>query len=354
MIKDEGIEICLKQYYLKDNEYVLTDKEFTCKTTSDGSYKFDQLPTNGIENDEHVIYYYKAFVKIDTLPSGYAITKYHVGKDDTKDSDLLSESGELLGKDQYMVLVDKADKDNVQSIVNGYDIITAKDIKYLDGGLTSYNQGTIEGTLWIDANRNGIIDKNESYLSHQKMILKGYYYKDNQWIEESSLDSEVETDENGKYNFSHLATTITKDEQTYLTGYQVSLDALPKDKKITEYLKNNGKDDSKLKDEDLRLIYTQYEKDGYLIVAGRFDEDNINNQSSNYEGYNAIKAIDIKDMNAGFYDPDKPVMTGNPIIQLLQRIKTGDNVSIMGYVLLGLISCGIIVLIVFKKRKDNE
>ena len=47
-------------------------------------------------------------------------------------------------------------------------------------------------------------------------------------------------------------------------------------------------------------------------------------------------------------------MTGNPIIQLLQRIKTGDNVSIMGYVLLGLISCGIIVLIVFKKRKDNE
>jgi len=186
------------------------------------------------------------------------------------------------------------------------------------------------------------------------MILKGYYYKDNQWIEESSLDSEVETDENGKYNFSHLATTITKDEQTYLTGYQVSLDALPKDKKITEYLKNNGKDDSKLKDEDLRLIYTQYEKDGYLIVAGRFDEDNINNQSSNYEGYNAIKAIDIKDMNAGFYDPDKPVMTGNPIIQLLQRIKTGDNVSIMGYVLLGLISCGIIVLIVFKKRKDNE
>jgi len=26
----------------------------------------------------------------------------------------------------------------------------------------------------------------------------------------------------------------------------------------------------------------------------------------------------------------------------------------MGYVLLGLISCGIIVLIVFKKRKDNE
>ena len=100
--------------------------------------------------------------------------------------------------------------------------------------------------------------------------------------------------------------------------------------------------------------YTQYEKDGYLIVAGRFDEDNINNQSSNYEGYNAIKAIDIKDMNAGFYDPDKPVMTGNPIIQLLQRIKTGDNVSIMGYVLLGLISCGIIVLIVFKKRKDNE
>lgn len=350
----EGIEISLKQYYLKDNEYVLTDKEFTCKTTSDGSYKFDQLPTNGIENDEHVIYYYKAFVKIDTLPSGYAITKYHVGKDDTKDSDLLSESGELLGKDQYMVLVDKADKDNVQSIVNGYDIITAKDIKYLDGGLTSYNQGTIEGTLWIDANRNGIIDKNESYLSHQKMILKGYYYKDNQWIEESSLDSEVETDENGKYNFSHLATTITKDEQTYLTGYQVSLDALPKDKKITEYLKNNGKDDSKLKDEDLRLIYTQYEKDGYLIVAGRFDEDNINNQSSNYEGYNAIKAIDIKDMNAGFYDPDKPVMTGNPIIQLLQRIKTGDNVSIMGYVLLGLISCGIIVLIVFKKRKDNE
>ena len=40
----EGIEISLKQYYLKDNEYVLTDKEFTCKTTSDGSYKFDQLP----------------------------------------------------------------------------------------------------------------------------------------------------------------------------------------------------------------------------------------------------------------------------------------------------------------------
>lgn len=352
----EGIEISLKQYYLKDNEYIETEKTFTCKTTSDGSYKFDQLPTNGIENDEHVIYYYKAFVDLDTLPSGYAITKYHVGKDDTKDSDLLSKSGELLGKDQYMVLVDKADKDNVQSIVNGYDIITAKDIKFLDGGLTSYNLGSIEGTLWIDANRNGIIDQNESRLSHRKMVLKGYYYKDNQWIEESSLDSEVETDENGKYIFSHLPASITKDEQTYLVGYQVFIAELPKDKEITEYLKNNGKNDSKLKKGDLRLIPIQYDKDGYLIVADRFDEDNINNQSYNYEGYNIIKAIDIKDMNAGFYDPDKPVMTGNssPIVQLLQRIKTGDNVSIMGYVLLGLISCGIIVLIVFKKRKDNE
>ena len=148
-----------------------------------------------------------------------------------------------------------------------------------------------------------------------------------------------------------------------ITTGHVKLDWLPpskidrsneNDRDNEDESKNNGKDDSKLKDEDLRLIYTQYEKDGYLIVAGRFDEDNINNQSSNYEGYNAIKAIDIKDMNAGFYDPDKPVMTGNPIIQLLQRIKTGDNVSIMGYVLLGLISCGIIVLIVFKKRKDNE
>ena len=82
MIKDfEGIEISLKTILSKKiMNMFLTDKEFTCKTTSDGSYKFDQLPTNGIENDEHVIYYYKAFVKIDTLPSGYAITKYHVGK----------------------------------------------------------------------------------------------------------------------------------------------------------------------------------------------------------------------------------------------------------------------------------
>ena len=241
---------------------------------------------------------------------------------------------------------------NEQTVLAGYDIIAAKDIKYLDGGLTSYNQGTIEGTLWMDADRNGIIDRNESYLSNQKILLKGYYYKDNQWIAESSLDSEVETDGNGKYSFSHLATSITKDEQTYLTGYQVSLDTLPKDKEITEYLKNNGKDDSKLVKGDLRLVSTQYEKDGYLIVADRFDEDNINNQSYDREGFNTVKAIDIKDMNAGFYDPDKPVMTG--IDRLLQRIKTGDNVSIMGYVLLGLISCGIIILIVFKKRKDNE
>ena len=99
----EGIEISLKQYYLKDNEYVLLIKNFTCKTTvmvHINSINYLQME---LKMMNMFIYYYKAFVKIDTLPSGYAITKYHVGKDDTKDSDLLSESGELLGKDQYMV-----------------------------------------------------------------------------------------------------------------------------------------------------------------------------------------------------------------------------------------------------------
>ena len=103
---DQGfsnIEISLKQYYLKDNKYVLTENEYTCKTAKDGSYKFDQLPTHGIENDEQVVYYYKAYVNLESLPEDYAITKYHIGSDDTQDSDLLSETGELLGQDQYMI-----------------------------------------------------------------------------------------------------------------------------------------------------------------------------------------------------------------------------------------------------------
>lgn len=341
---DQGfsnIEISLKQYYLKDNKYVLTENEYTCKTAKDGSYKFDQLPTHGIENDEQVVYYYKAYVNLESLPEDYAITKYHIGSDDTQDSDLLSETGELLGQDQYMILVNKADKNNEQCVVDGYDVIASKDYTNLDGGLIKYGQGTIEGTLWIDDNRNGVIDQSESYLAQQKMILKGYYYKDNQWIEEISLSREVETDQNGHYQFNHLVTSISKDKQTYLVGYQVSIAELPKNKEITEYLKNNGIKDSKLTQDSLRLIYNQYEKDGYLILADSFDDDNINNQSYKYRGLNIIKAIDIKDMNAGFYDPDSP-------------IRTGDHTSIMRYVIIGLISLGIVVLIGYKKRKENE
>ena len=127
----------------------------------------------------------------------------------------------------------------------------------------------------------------------------------------------------------------------WLLQYQVSIAELPKNKEITEYLKNNGIKDSKLTQDSLRLIYNQYEKDGYLILADSFDDDNINNQSYKYRGLNIIKAIDIKDMNAGFYDPDSP-------------IRTGDHTSIMRYVIIGLISLGIVVLIGYKKRKENE
>ncbi|MEE0706285.1 MAG: PASTA domain-containing protein, partial [Adlercreutzia sp.] len=131
-----------------------------------------------------------------------------------------------------------------------YDLGSAQRIEHWDVGLIEVPRSTISGTLWHDADYDGVMDAEEERLAGEKVSLTQWYWKDGTWVQNKNFGNDVrtstkgtwaigknakvaggyltvETDAKGVYTFNNLPTAYTNDEgEHYLAAYRVSLDAL--------------------------------------------------------------------------------------------------------------------------------
>lgn len=116
------------------------------------------------------------------------------------------------------------------------------------------NKIAISGTAWIDENEDGKRTTDEKTYSNMTVMV--YDCKNNTFIKENGENKEVQTDENGKYEFTEL------DKGQYIVVFLYNTDTY----KLTEYQKDEVID-SKNNDAVTKTI----EIDGEAVVAGLTD-----------------------------------------------------------------------------------
>jgi len=154
----------------------------TTTTDSNGYYKF-----TGLSNGDYFI-----IIDTNTLPSGYQLTSYNSGNDDSKDSDVNPSTAQ-----SDIVKIQNAD--NLSLDVGIYRPTTPK-----------YSLGDF---VWYDENRNGIQDIGETGISEVKVKL---------FNSNGNLIGTTKTDSDGKYQFNNLDNGEYRVQFEVLDGYKVT------------------------------------------------------------------------------------------------------------------------------------
>ena len=114
------------------------------------------------------------------------------------------------------------------STKSGFDAADGSDRGYNDAGVLNVPMQTISGTLWHDANYNGLLDAGEEPLEGIEVYLKVWIWNDvtNQWVRYYPNEGPVDpsdivndkpgnevavTDENGRYEFTELPVSAPYD-----------------------------------------------------------------------------------------------------------------------------------------------
>ncbi len=324
--KLENIELGLKRYLYENGQWkeAQNDSEYyrTVRTDANGNYKFDDLETFTTKSGNKYLYGYEVWVI--NSPSDYGITRYQMNNG-SKDSAVLL-SNQIKKKDgtlnevykDKLVVARKAtteNKDGLDNIyvVEGYDVVRETNLSEYNAGYTVLKKGVITGTVFDDADYDGLIDNDESLLEGVKIGLKRYVYQDGMWIlaQDGDYFETTTTDVSGQYEFANLKTHINMDGKNYLYGYEVWIVDGPDGYAVTRY----GKD-SFLKvdghvvkaDTSLSEIYN-----GKTVVAHKItDEDNLDGIDNTYivDGYNVILASLSDNNNAGYIKEQKGSISG--------------------------------------------
>ena len=250
--KMEGIKVTLERYYLINGGWKAMEGSTTVETDAQGNYIFDNLEIYGIQEEQEVLYGYK--VKVEEIPKGYDITEYQTNQHEN-DSDMRIETGYLEEEGEMIVLADKADE-TTSELYNfgGYNISHGHDQDKLDGGLVPYGEGILQGVVFEDANRNGILDEGEKvikgatvYLDYQTEAKEGEAIKVNsnevyeQGRYESFRNKKAKTDKDGVFRFENLPIV---DEENQVYRYRLRMNK-PNGTEYTKVYPLKAKDEKK-------------------------------------------------------------------------------------------------------------
>ena len=304
----EGKKVTLKQYYLDGSNWIFV-KDFETTTDKDGKYQFTKL----ISHIDGKLTGYKVFVE-NFDENQYAITKYFVnnGKDDSSLMKVASAS-EIKKPNQYkdMIIISKEKTKEEQNtnlfkeIINKlFNIVEAIEIKNYDGGVSKFeNNGSIEGKIWLDNDRDSIKSTDETEgISDVQIKLEQYAFINNKF--EFIRDYEtIITDDSGEFKFNNLPLfRINKDGKKEALGYKIKVIDINGSYGISEF-----KDDNQLNEDTMYI--------GDIIIPS--NENNINNGLYEFEyngiQYNFVKGVKREGYFGGLYrnNADKPYVDIN-------------------------------------------
>lgn len=275
--KEDGISSIVINAYEKGKEEVaigMDGKPITTMTDSNGNYTIDNLYPGKeyifrIDNPSDRKTEYKASI----VPNPNTPLK-EVGDNDgvgkvREDGSYYIETGSF--KADYVY----DDKGQIQFDQDGSTTANTK----VDFGLVKLeaNTGVIGDCVWVDINRNGICDENESsYIGALQIDLKPYYYDTNvhEWKElknttlNSKIPTSVTSDQNGAYLFKNLPSIYDDGINKYIIGYEVSVPNLPDEYTYTLLKKGqNGETDNRLGNDGYLVGDLEVDDGRYLILA---------------------------------------------------------------------------------------
>ncbi|SCH12423.1 Serine-aspartate repeat-containing protein D precursor [uncultured Ruminococcus sp.] len=361
------VPVSLQRYYYDGTQWLFDDTfQMEAKTGRDGAYLFDGLATV-IQKEETdaagntVVHSYLAAYrpKVEALSERWAVSRPYMGDDPARDSDLDAKTLALLPEGEVMILAAPAQKGadgsyHYTSIkVTGKDGTDAhyapmvpQDLSGQDAGLTAFEQGAVGGTVWLDADKDGIMDLTEPQVSGVEVILTQYAFVDGAWKQVEDFEQTIKTNRFGKYLFGDLplfrAVEDDAGERQYqMLGYRLNIEELPDNREITKYMQNKGIDDSKLILDQLKLTDKAYEFKGCMILSEKAAE--ATNPVYRQQGYDLVKARDIDQMHAGLLE------------MLAELPKTGDNLWIILSLAAFCVASGaFLLIIVILKRKNRK
>ena len=210
------------------------------------------------------------------------------------------------------------EQDNVEGIndvyfVEGYNVILAEIVGDYNAGYIKEQKGSISGTVFDDANYDGIIGEEDKFMKDIKVGLKQFVYEDGEWIptQEEGFISTTVTDEKGHYTFENLETHKKEENVNKLYGYEVWIVKDPDGYAVTRY----GNDSFLLISGQVIKADTELPEmlDGKTVVAHKVTEsDNVEGIDEIYfaEGYNVVPAEDIEKYNAGYMKEQRGSISG--------------------------------------------
>ena len=239
----KDLHLTLYQYYLDGTTWKKTTFKMQAVTDSDGRYHFNGIPTYAEVDGKRYLAGYQ--LHLDALPDGNAVTVL------ANDNKLHWDNGALtlMGKQEYLIVAAEAQPYTSESVGNTlqyneyynrtyravpgtdivYDITESRDSKdaYL-GGIRAFQNASISGRIWNDADYDGSMTPDERGMHDLPMTLEQYYWDGESWIP-TAFTVTGKTDSDGNYQFDAIPTFVEVGGKRYLAGYQLKLDALPKD-----------------------------------------------------------------------------------------------------------------------------
>ncbi len=320
-------------------------------TDKNGHYIFDHLETYKEIDGKRYIYGYQLW--INDIPQGSAATKYQQNNGEN-DSALKADTKQLVKNDVslpemnsgYLTVAENISQESYQNthyVIGKYDTIAAKSLTDYNAGFTSIDTGSISGIVWEDEDQNGIRHETEKGMADIEVILETYYYQQGKWQQlKDKVILKAITSEEGKYEFSHLPTYGYVDDELVLYGYKVKIENYPGDYEVTSYHANDLYLDSDLNGNTGYL--SEYEE--LMVLASKADQTIDPLYTIN--GYNIVKASNIRDLDAGFslYDPEYETV--------IENVDTGDRNQLMGAAGLLVLSGIAFIALSRKKKEKNE
>ncbi len=360
-----GVPVRLKRYFYEEGKWELDESfEAECVTDQNGVYRFEGLPTTVYRTaddkekasvEEKVLLSYR--VEVESIDKAWAVGKYQQGDDPSRDSDLRAEDLSLMAPEERIILATpvKVSDDNerfhtvmgvtTEEGVSYYDTLFGQDVSGYDAGLSLFENGAVSGTVWLDQDKDGILDDNERKVSGVEIQLMQYVRKDGRWVLTDQAVQTAVSDKDGSYSFTDLplyVEEVTPDGETqrYLTGYRLNAASIPEDYEITSYMANHGINDNKLLLDQLAFSDEAYELDGCLVLSGKADD--TTNTAYVVEGYDLVKPRTVDQMHAGFLE----------IIHELLFPSTGEHMAISIFVLFfSAAGAMLLILLIYKRRK---
>lgn len=88
------------------------------------------------------------------------------------------------------------------------DLACGKNTGHYDAGLKQQDKGVIRGTIWNDANYDGLYNSNEVPVATSvRVILTREIYENGNWIPDTAFGEVSEIVDHGEYQFTDLTFT---------------------------------------------------------------------------------------------------------------------------------------------------